>query len=203
MRSTRDLVVMTMRRIVSRELVFQALCLLVLCILSGVFVITAKGGLRGIGKYCGVVVFDRWDTCFLLSGPYITYISESVKDELRPYRGKAMQVDVSKVLQPENPGDALIQKYKIIGSAPDTGRWGKLDGLELVADSDFGLMGIPTFLIEIRNTGINAAVIDSSKIGPTLLSSIPNLPFAASDGASAAVITRGDLINPSSFSSTN
>jgi len=43
----------------------------------------ANAGLRGPGKYYGVVVFDRWDTCFLLSGPYITYISESVKNELR------------------------------------------------------------------------------------------------------------------------
>ena len=192
-----------MRSIVSRDLLIQAACLLLLCILSGEFVITAKAGLRGIGKYCGVVVFDRWDTCFLLSGPYITYISESVKNELRPYKGMAMQVDASKVLQRQNPGDALIQKYKILGSAPDTGRWGKLDGLELIAESDFGPNGSPTFLIDIRNNGKNTAVIDSSEVGPTLLTSNPKFPFSASDGSSGAVITRGTLVDPASWSSTN
>ena len=46
------------------------------------FALLANAGLRGPGKYSGVVVFDRWDNCFLLSGPYITYISENVKKEL-------------------------------------------------------------------------------------------------------------------------
>jgi len=44
--------------------------------------------------------FDRWDTCFLLSGHFVTYISDAVKDELRPYKGKAMQIDASDVFQP-------------------------------------------------------------------------------------------------------
>jgi hypothetical protein len=195
-------VVMTMRRIVSREVLFQVFCLLMLCILSSEFVITARAGLRGIGKYCGVVVFDRWDTCFLLSGPYITYISGSVKEELRPYKGSAMQVDASKVVQRQNPGDALIQKYKIVGPAPDTGRWGKLDGLELVAGSDFGPKGTPTFVIEIHNTGNNPVRIDSSEVGPTLIGSGQQSPFMASDSGSGAVITRATLVTSSSWQST-
>lgn len=69
---------------------------------------------RRPAKYWGVVVFDHWDTCFLLSGPYIAYISEAMKDGLRPYEGQAHQVDASDVVQPMNPGDALIRKYKII-----------------------------------------------------------------------------------------
>jgi hypothetical protein len=56
----------------------------------GALALLAYAGLRGPGKYCGVVVFDRWDTCFLLSGPYITSISENVKNGLRPYAGKAI-----------------------------------------------------------------------------------------------------------------
>jgi hypothetical protein len=67
---------------------------LTLILLTVGFALLAHAGLRGPGKYSGVVVFDRWDTCFLLSGPYITYISDNVKNELRPYAGKAMQVDV-------------------------------------------------------------------------------------------------------------
>lgn len=195
-----------MCRKASRELLFQVICLLLLGLLSSEFVITTRAGLRGIGKYCGVVVFDRWDTCFLLSGPYITYISESVKNELRPYKGKAMQIDASKVIQPLNPGDALIQKYTIVGPAPDTDRWAKLDGLELFAESDFGAYGSPTFLIEIRNSGTNTATLDSSEIGPTLLTYLTSnskFPFAPSDGGSWEVITRGNIINPGSWSSTD
>jgi hypothetical protein len=202
MRSTRESIVKTMHRAVSRDLILKILCLLMICILTGEFVVTTNAGLRGIGKYCGVVVFDRWDTCFLLSGPYITYIAESTKDELRPYKGKAMQVDASKVFQHQNPGDALIEKYKIVGSAPDTGRWGKLDGLELVADSDFGPKGTPTFVIEIRNTGSSPVSIDSSEIGPTLIGSVQKSPFTVSDGASTAVITRATLVTSSSWQST-
>jgi hypothetical protein len=73
------------------------------------FPMLAHAGIRGPGKYCGVVVFDRWDACFLLNGPYITYISENVKNELRPYEGKAKQFDASSVFQPENPGAITIR----------------------------------------------------------------------------------------------
>ncbi len=165
-------------------------------------VLVAQAGLRGPGKYCGVVVFDRWDTCFLLSGPYITYISEDVKNELRPYAGKAMQVDASSVFQPGNPGDALIRKYTIVGPAPDTQHWATVDGLELIATSDFGPDGKPTFLIEVRNSSRSTIKVDSHEVGPVLLGPVSKSPFLASDGNSMAVITRGSLANASSWGST-
>ena len=174
------------------RLYFSALVVLV----SGTFALVAHAGIRGPGKYCGVVVFDRWDTCFLLSGPYITYISDTVKNELRPYAGKAMQVDASDVFQPMNPGDALIRKFKIIGPAPDNHQWATLDGLELMARSDFGPKGPPAFLLEIRNTGSSLASIDPEQIAPALLAPVDEKsPFLASDGGSMAVITRSDLVH--------
>jgi hypothetical protein len=30
--------------------------------------ITSIAGTRGPGEYCGVVVFDRWETCYIYSG---------------------------------------------------------------------------------------------------------------------------------------
>ncbi len=164
-------------------------------------VLVTHAGIRGPGKYCGVVVFDRWDTCFLLSGPYITYISDSVKDDLRPYKGKAMQIDASDVFQPMNPGDALVRQYKIIGPAPDNHLWAKIDGLELIAGSDCGPRGSPAFLLEIRNTGNSPIEVNSHEFGPTLLAQVSKSQFKASDGSSIAVITRGDLVNPSSMGS--
>jgi len=185
-----------------RRLFLPTLWILALAILVKESVFPARAGLRGPGKYSGVVVFDRWDTCFLLSGPYITYISEQVKNELRPYQGKAMQVEASDVFQPMNPGDALIRKYEIIGPAPDVDRWAMLDGLELTAESDFGQLGTPTFVIEIHNVGSKLIEIDPSEIGPVLLAPISRSAFGASDGGSIAVITRGNLVNPSSQKST-
>jgi hypothetical protein len=159
------------------------------------FAFVAQAGIRGPGKYCGVVVFDRWDTCFLLSGPYITYVSEKVKNVLRPYRGQAVQVDALEVFQPINPGDALIRESKIIGPAPKTRSWFALDGLELSAESDFGPEATPHFVIQIRNVGDSSVRIDSSEIAPVLISFNPHCGFCPSDGASAAVITRVDLLH--------
>ncbi|HMD06880.1 MAG TPA: hypothetical protein VKH63_05050 [Candidatus Acidoferrum sp.] len=79
-----------MRRIMFRKLLFQTPRVLI-CALACSFILTTQAGIRGPGKYCGVVVFDRWDTCFLLSGPYITYIADAVKNRLRPYSGTAIQ----------------------------------------------------------------------------------------------------------------
>jgi hypothetical protein len=170
---------------------------------SGTLALVVHAGLRGPGKYCGVVVFDRWDTCFLLSGPYITYISDTVKNELRPYAGKAMQVDASDVFQPMNPGDALIRKYKIIGPAPDNQHWATLDGLALRARSDFGPKGVPTFLLEIRNTSSSLASIDPEQVAPALLAPVDEKsPFLTSDGGSMAVITRSDLVRHGAQQST-
>jgi hypothetical protein len=51
----------------------------------------AGGAIRGPGKYSGVVIFDRWDTCYLYSGTSLMYMSQRVKESLRPYRDKAIR----------------------------------------------------------------------------------------------------------------
>lgn len=190
-----------MRPVVPHKLLFQTLCVVLICALACSFILTAQAGIRGPGKYCGVIVFDRWDTCFLLSGHFITYISDAVKDALRPYKDTAMQVDASEVFQPMNPGDALIRKYEIIGPAPDNHYWVTLDGLELVAQSDFGPEGTATFLIELRNAGNKPVKVNSSEFGPTLIGLSPKGPFCVSDGKSEAWFTRVGLLNSSSWES--
>jgi len=182
-------------RTVAIVLMVPALCVLLLYFLASESITSAHAGIRGRGKYCGVVIFDRWDTCFLLSGPFITYVSESVKSKLRPYSGRAMQVDASDVFQPTNPGDALIRKYEIVGPAPAPDEWSMVDGLELVARSDFGQGGAPVFWIEIRNTSTSPISVDLSAVGPTLLASTRDAAHFGSDGRSAAVITRVSLFS--------
>lgn len=166
--------------------------------LSGVCICVAHSGIRGPGKYSGVVIFDRWDSCFLLSGTYVTYISKYQKDDLRPYAGKAMQIDAWDVVQPMNPGDALIRRYRVVGPAPEPKRWEILEGIDLKVQGDFTLRGSPKFTIEIRNEGSRLVEIHSYSVGPTLLANFTG-GFNPSDDASQAVITRGDLRDPSSF----
>lgn len=171
---------------------------LTLFVVACVLVVTVQAGIRGPGKYSGIVIFDRWDTCFLLSGAYITYISNSAKNELRPYEGRAMQIDATEVLQPINPGDGLVKQYKVLGPAPDSDHVMILNGLEFVLTSDLDASGSPAFQLAIRNTGEMPVEVRGDEIALTLLGSNRNMPFRASDGASVAWITRTYLLNGSS-----
>ena len=150
----------------NRSLVFSTL-VSGICVLATTLAVSASAYLFGPGKYCGVVVFDRWGTCYLVSGPYVNYVASNVKSELLPYKGKAIQVDASEV----GPGgfwlsqpDPMIHKYKILGPAPEP-KWITIDGLQLIAVTAFGRYTRPQFLIEIRNVGNSPVKVDRSKIG--------------------------------------
>lgn len=154
------------------------------------------------GKYSGVVIFDRWDTCLLLIGVYLTYVSDAVKEELRPYKHQAIQLDASVVSQPINPGDGLIQEYTIVGLAPQNPQGQPTQGLSITAQSDFDSDHEIAFWITLENSADSLINIDSGEIGPTLLGlRMPNL-FHASDGKSEAWITRANLLTPVARSST-
>jgi hypothetical protein len=166
-------------------------------------VVVVHAGMRGRGKYSGVVVFDHWDTCFLLSGVYIMYISGDAKERLRPYAGTSIQIDASEVLQPVNPGDGLIQSYEILGPASESPNDPVADGLRIEAKSDFGTRGAPSFAITVRNTGDMKIRVTASELGPTLLGPKWIGPFSPSNGDSEAWITRSELTRPSKASWTS
>jgi hypothetical protein len=44
-----------------------------LAVLMTALSISSQAGIRGPGKYSGVVVFDRWETCYIYSGVYLMY----------------------------------------------------------------------------------------------------------------------------------
>src|SRR6266853_6150883 len=97
----------------------------------------AQAGIRSAGKYCGVVVFDRWDGCILYSGVYVMYISEGSKEKLREYSGKAIEIDAKKVSQPINPGDGLITELTYLRPAPAGQNLDSVSGLSLRVVPDF------------------------------------------------------------------
>jgi hypothetical protein len=150
-------------------------------------------GMRPNGKYSGVVIFDRWDTCLLLSGNYIMYISESTKEKLRPYAGEAVQIDATKVSQPVNPGDGLVLQYTLLGPAPEDPEGSILNTIDLEAVSAVAERNRPDFDVTLRNAGDDPATIHPGIIGPTLLGLTTDMPFAASAGKSVAWFTRIDL----------
>src|SRR5437899_1546657 len=102
-----------------------------LVLLMTVFIANSAAGIRGPGKYHGVVVFDRWDTCYIYSGVFLMYVSQRAKKKLREYEGHAMIIDALKVDQPINPGDGRIDRLRVIGPARSRRPGIQPDGLVL------------------------------------------------------------------------
>jgi hypothetical protein len=160
-------------------------------VIAGILVlscISATGGARTPGKYSGVVFFDRWDTCELISGAFVMYVSEDLKSGLRSYAGQAVQIDATKVSQPINPGDGLIQKYNWVGPAPEP-KTIVLSGLELLATAD-SAHDSSTIIIKVHNIGTHAVDVYRGEMGINVFSNRPKSAFSAADGRSEAVITR-------------
>src|ERR1051325_1537992 len=74
----------------------------------------ALAGIRGPGKYSGIVVFDSWDTCYIYSGIYLMYVSGKTKEGLRKYEGRPVEIYAKEVVQPVNPGDGRIGKFDLL-----------------------------------------------------------------------------------------
>jgi hypothetical protein len=155
---------------------------------------TSVAGIRGPGKYSGVVIFDRWDTCYLYSGVYVVYVSSKIKERLRRYEGKSVTINATEVFQPMNPGDGLIRKFKFLGVAKNytTG----LDQLALTVEPNFHNDGPPTLILVIENRGAMAIEVSSLSLAPTLLGLKLHEMFSPSDGKSDAWLTRAPLKYP-------
>jgi hypothetical protein len=156
--------------------------------------ISSQAGIRGPGKYSGVVVFDRWETCYIYSGVYLMYVSKRVSEPLRKYERQAVVIDALSVNQPLNPGDGRIERFRVIGAATSRRHHVQLDGLSLRVTPSFSV-GSPNFVLEIRNQGKRGVQIHSMELPLTLLGkkSNRNSFFDPSDGLSTALITRTDL----------
>jgi hypothetical protein len=168
-------------------------------LLSCSFPFTGLCAIRGPGKYSGVVIFDRWDGCHLYSGAYVMEISEKVKEKLRPFVGQAMLIDAEEVFQPINPGDGLITKLQVIGTAEEPVKAGfgsppALEGLSLKAIPNFGAQGGDELILRLSNAGDSRRAIDTSALAPTLLAKKQGLEcLEPSDGPSYVAVTRTNV----------
>jgi hypothetical protein len=164
-----------------------------LLLVASLSMVTAFSGIRGPGKYTGVVIFDRWDACYLYSGIYLMEISEKVKESLRAFQGKAMIIDAQEVDQPGNPGDGLIKKLQVLGPAKEPD-WLNLEGLSLRVEANFPQQGVDELTIELRNDGDSRREILTGNLAPTVFANKQGMVyFDPSDGPSYAAVTRSDL----------
>jgi hypothetical protein len=158
-------------------------------------IVTVQAGLRGPGKFSGRVIFDRWDGCCLYSGVYITYVSEAVKEGLRERADQWVQVDASKVSQPHNPGDGLIQAFKYLGPAPPSrSTWINTHDVELTVTPIFGGDRAPRFSIQVTNRGEGEVKLFNNELAPTLFAERKPKLFSAPDGPSVAWVTRQGFV---------
>jgi hypothetical protein len=87
-----------------RKLLF--ISLLLPAMLTGVF--SGRAEILGRGPYHGYFTVTRWGHKVLHLGPYHLFVSDSAAHGLEEHRGKPLEVEVSKLSQPINPGAGLI-----------------------------------------------------------------------------------------------
>jgi hypothetical protein len=169
--------------------------LCILAVLGSSLSVPLNAGIRAPGKYSGVVIFDRWDGCILFSSVYLMYISQEVKEQLRPYAGKAIELDALEVVQPDNPGDGLIRKLKVRGPAPAGHTPFQVDGIKLNAQLVAAAGSRASIELTVTNEGDKPVEINSAEIGFALSSEKIAGAQTPSDGPSTAVITRTNVFS--------
>lgn len=158
------------------------------------FVSSALGGIRGPGKYAGVVIFYRWDTCYLDSGTYLMYITERKKELLRKYKGQSVLIDAKEVSQPMNPGDGLITEFEFLGKAEAKENLPQVDGLKLTVVPKFQTTSRAEFELAVENQSDKTISVITREIAPTVFGEKSESDyFSPSDGKSTAKITRFNL----------
>lgn len=150
----------------------------------------------GPGKYYGVVVFDRWDGCILYRGIYLTYISEAVKEQLRPHARQLVEINATDVFQPVNPGDGRIRKFKYLRPYQTKEKF-TVAGIKMRSFPAFKDGERPSVIMELLNTSEQDREILSEELAPTLLTKQPLrlMELSPSDGPSVALLTRRSIEN--------
>ncbi|HEY1786195.1 MAG TPA: hypothetical protein VGG30_11620 [Pirellulales bacterium] len=149
-------------------------------------------GIRPAGKYSGVVIFDRWGGCTLYSGVFVMYVSEAIKGQLADEAGKCIEVNATKVDQPENPGDGLIKDLTVLGPAPPVNAWESPEGVKVVVKPAFEDGHAPEFIIRLECAGETHINPSMDSLAPTLLAKKVRgqRDWSPSDGPSDAMMTR-------------
>jgi hypothetical protein len=171
-----------------RRLIIGVMC----CLCVMLCTVLCEAEIRAPGKYCGVVIFDRWDGCILYDAVYVSYISEKTKEGLREHTGQAVLIDAKKVYQPMNSGDGRIDQFEYLGTAPEELNFARLKGIHLESSINVCESGKAVATITLENRETEPAELFSRELALTLLMMIPasERKLSAADGPSIALITR-------------
>jgi hypothetical protein len=154
----------------------------------------AHAGIRGPGKYRGIVIFDSWDTCYIYDGAFLMYVSEKTKERLRKYEGRYVEIYAKEVVQPMNPGDGRIIKFDLLSSSGLKPQPPRFKDLAITAEPLFEPGRKPRFALAVENRGSKDVTVGQVSIAPTLLGEKDESDvFSPSDGKSEARITRCGL----------
>ncbi|PHR96629.1 MAG: hypothetical protein COA78_28580 [Blastopirellula sp.] len=93
------------------KILLPALLLVILTLLSAE---TVSAEIIAPGKYHGYFETTRWKQTVFHHGTYHFFVSGSAAKQLEKYRGQPLEINVSKVSQPINPGAGLIQDIAVI-----------------------------------------------------------------------------------------
>jgi len=70
----------------------------------------AQPELLGRGTYYGYFTVTRWGQKVFHLGPYHLFVSDEAAQVLEEYRGKPLEMKISKLSQPINPGAGLVEE---------------------------------------------------------------------------------------------
>ena len=97
------------------------------------------------------------------------YVSETVKEALRPYSGQAVQIDAKEGQWWNTLDWCLITRFEILGPVPDNFRWVNINGIRLKSLVRIEPDGKPIAIITIENTNSIAVMVHSEALSFTLL----------------------------------
>ncbi len=162
--------------------------ILLICLLFALFpVFQGLSEVAFPGNYAGIPIYDRWGGCYLYSGYCAAYVSEKVKQQLRPYEGKCVKVDVQKVYQPMNPGSCRFEKIGDVQLIQNKTKYDdNFDDLKLSSTASVEDNGNITIVMSMFNPTDKPILIYRGNIGFVLLKKSSNWRWknAAPDGPS-------------------
>jgi|GEM_PF-5539278 len=141
-------------------------CLGLLILVLGAVPCTAE--MIGQGDYQGYFAKDRWGRKIFYNDHSVLFLSDKVASKLSPYGGKPLQVKVTEMDQPRNPGGAMMME--VVGSVrvlptpvslglePECARVTQGEGLEL----HITLRNDQARAVEVRHGTVEVALMTDS-----------------------------------------
>lgn len=137
--------------------------------------VNARAEIIAPGTYRGYFTTTRWDQAVFHTGPYHLFVADSARKSVDKLRHKPLEIDVTKISQPMNPGAGLIEE---IGKVTEKG---VASGLKLTATLRSSKVrqgeGI-RLTLGFENKSDKSIIVRANQLAVVL---VTNSPFSNSD----------------------